>query len=142
MVFRLRLAFCMPPTHPFNPIKALRLARALESRLDVIHAIYDFIWAEGRDPSDPAEFAVLCERVGLRDLSLIEAPAIKQNLRDNTERALSLQVFGVPTGVYRGALFWGEDAGPMLAWCMHNPDWLDSAELQRISTLPVGVRRV
>jgi 2-hydroxychromene-2-carboxylate isomerase len=45
---------------------------------------------------------------------LIEAPAVKQQLRDNTDAAVAAGVFGVPTILVEGHLFWGEDSLPML----------------------------
>ena len=44
--------FKFPPRHPFNPLKPLRLAMR-SARRKRCSAIFDFIWAEGRDPSDP-----------------------------------------------------------------------------------------
>jgi 2-hydroxychromene-2-carboxylate isomerase len=138
---QLGLAYRMPPAHPFNPIKALRLAIAAGGTLDVAGRIFDFVWGEGRDPSDPAEFEVLCARVGVTDPAAVEAPAVKLALRANTERAIALGVFGVPTSVLGGELFWGDDAGAMLQHCLRDPAWLADAEVRRISQLPVGVRR-
>ena len=37
-----------PPAHPFNPIPALRLAIALDSRYAAVKAIFEFVWKEGR----------------------------------------------------------------------------------------------
>ncbi len=138
---QLGIAYRMPPAHPFNPIKALRLALALGTAPATVDAIFAFIWGEGHDPSDQKAFATLCGRLGVTDPSVIEAPAVKQTLRENTERAIAQQVFGVPTSVLRGALFWGEDAGAMLQACLRDPTWLDTAEIRRISALPVGVQR-
>jgi len=39
----------------------------------------------------------------------IEDPAVKEQLRESTDEASALGVFGVPTVVVAGALFWGDD---------------------------------
>ena len=58
--------FKMPPRHPFNPLPALRLAASLDADLETVQRIFRFIWAEGRDPSDPREFAALAKNPGCR----------------------------------------------------------------------------
>jgi 2-hydroxychromene-2-carboxylate isomerase len=42
-------------------------------------------------------------------LAATEDPEIKVALRAATDRALAAGVFGVPTVVTRGAVFWGDD---------------------------------
>jgi hypothetical protein len=50
-------------------------------------------------------------------------------------------VFGVPTFWMNKQLFWGEDALPMVLYCARTPNWLDSREVKRISTLPSGLAK-
>lgn len=50
-------------------------------------------------------------------------------------------MFGVPTFVLDGDLFWGEDATDMFVDCATSRAWLDSPEVRRISALPEGIRR-
>jgi len=42
-------------------------------------------------------------------VSAAEAPAIKDRLREQTEQAARLGIFGAPTWVVGGELFWGND---------------------------------
>ena len=74
-------------------------------------------------------------------LEQFDRPEVKAQLRQNTEQAIALGVFGVPTFVLGSDLFWGEDATPMLLHCIAAPGWLQSDEVRRISDLPVGVQR-
>src|SRR6185369_2796719 len=46
-----------PPEHPFNPLALLRLAHACDCRPDVVHAIFRFVWRDGRMPDLPIEWA-------------------------------------------------------------------------------------
>ncbi len=39
----------------------------------------------------------------------IEDPAVKQRLRERTDEAIALGVFGIPTVLVTGELFWGDD---------------------------------
>ena len=43
---RYEIALKMPAGHPFNPLRALRLATALGSTRDVVLEIFEFIWAD------------------------------------------------------------------------------------------------
>jgi len=139
---KLGIAYHMPPAHPFNSIKALRLAIAMGGSLDVIRRIFRYIWTDGHDVASAEGFSALCEAMGYPEgVNAVEAPAIKETLKRNTDRALSLQVFGAPTFLLDGELFWGEDATDLFVACIESRDWLDSPEVVRVSTLPIGVQR-
>jgi len=132
----------MPPAHPFPPLKPLRLALALECDPDMIGEIFNFIWAEGRSPDDPAEFKVLANRLGVENADeLISRQEVKDQLRRNTEEAISRGVFGVPTAYVDGELFWGFDATDMLVEYLHNPAMLKEPEMKRVSSLPAAAQR-
>ncbi len=134
---QLGITFKMPPSHPFDSTKALRLAVAAGGDIACIRSIFRFIWREGRDPGTPEGFQALCEHVGMPDgAKLIESDEVTNTLRENVERAVSLGVFGVPTFVVNQQLFWGEDTLPMVLYVARSPNWLDGAEVTRISNLP------
>jgi 2-hydroxychromene-2-carboxylate isomerase len=136
---QLGIPFRMPPVHPFDSDKALRLAVAAKADVPTVREMFRFIWREGRDPSSEAGFAALCERIGVPDgPALIERDDVKAQLRRNTADAVALGVFGVPTFWLNKQLFWGEDALPMVLYCARTPNWLESKEVKRISTLPAS----
>ena len=136
---QLGIPFRMPPVHPFDPGKALRLAVAAGSEIGCIREIYRFIWRDGRDPSTPEGFRDLCHHVGLPDgEKLIEQEDVKARLRANNDLAVSLGVFGVPSFVVNDQLFWGEDTLPMVLYVARSPNWLDGTEVRRISNLPMA----
>ncbi|KND59481.1 2-hydroxychromene-2-carboxylate isomerase [Candidatus Burkholderia verschuerenii] len=138
---QLGIPFKMPPVHPFDPNKALRLAVLAEGDIHVVREIFRYIWREGRDCSSVEGFADLCQRVGLPDaVQRIEDDDIKTRLRDNNERAVSLGVFGVPTFVVNEQIFWGEDTLPMVLYVARSPNWPEAAEVKRISNLPMAPR--
>ncbi|WP_332778173.1 2-hydroxychromene-2-carboxylate isomerase [Polaromonas sp.] len=140
----LGIAFRMPPAHPFNPIRLLRLAVALGSELDAVREILRFVWREGRDPASETDWQWLTrERLACPEAEqLIARDEVKAALRENTDQAIARGVFGVPTLVMDSELFWGEDAGAMARRTFEQgPQWLRQAEWQRIATLPVGVQR-
>ena len=131
-----------PPTHPFNPIKALRLAIALGSDLETIRAIYRYIWALGNEAGTDEGFAGLCAALGVHDgEARIAEPAVKEQLRRNGEDAIAAGVFGVPTLALDGQLFWGYDATAMAIDYLRDPAAFLSPEIHRVDALPIGTAR-
>lgn len=104
-----------PPSHPFNPLRALRMCIALEddaARRRFGLALMDGAWGRGLDLSQPAELVGLAVECGLDGAALAQRaddPAIKQRLATQTSAAAAAGVFGVPTFVCEGEQFWGAD---------------------------------
>ena len=136
------VALRFPPRHPFNPIKALRLAVALGSTHAAVREIYRHIWREGDDVDTAEGFARLCARLGVADgEARVSDPAVKEELRRNGEEAIAAGVFGVPTLAVDGELFWGYDATDMALEYMRDPVRFLTEEMKRLDALPVGVSR-
>lgn len=136
------IPFRMPPAHPFNPLDALRLAVGLGSEREVVLQIFQFIWQEGRLIEEHASWAELTDRLHVEGAeTLISSPAVKAELRTNTENAASIGIFGVPTFDVDGALFWGVDATDMLLDYLQEPDRFETEEMARVSELPVATER-
>ncbi len=116
-----------PPTHPFNPLQALRMCVALtdaDKRLRMACALLRACWEQGRDLSD---LATLLQIAGENDLEArqlgvaIEQLAVKAALKSATEDAIKRGIFGVPTLVLNGELFWGADRIDALLWRLEHP---------------------
>jgi 2-hydroxychromene-2-carboxylate isomerase len=109
------LTFRGPPIHPFNPLLPLRMCLAigsLASRRRFTFTLSEACWERGLDVSDTTVLLQLAAECDLNGASLqvaAQAPEIKAALREATERAVAAGVFGVPTFVYQGELFWGGD---------------------------------
>lgn len=131
-----------PPAHPFNPLKALRLAVALDCDPEVIRHIFRFIWREGRSIEDPRQWQRLTDELRVIDADVkISMPHVKEQLRANGEEALAHGVFGVPTAMVGGELFWGFDATELLLDYLNDPGLFQRGELARASELPEGTQR-
>lgn len=115
------LQFVGPPAHPFRSLEALRAVCVFQDdarALSLARALAAACWEQGRDLTDAAVLADVVARAGLPAADLaarIADPAVKARLRANTERALALGVFGVPTFCVDGELFWGQDRLDLLA---------------------------
>ena len=136
------IPFRMPPAHPFNPLRPLRLAVAQDAEPQLIHAVFDAIWAEGRDPSDDEEWRALTGRLGIADADeMIAAPQVKEALRRGTEEAAERGVFGIPTFVIGDEIFWGLDTTDLVLDYLSDPALFASGEYARISDLPIAQAR-
>ena len=66
------------------------------------------VWVRDENIADPKTLSVIAARHGIPEIGpLLEAG--KKIYAANTQEALELNVFGAPTYVYRGELFWGQD---------------------------------
>ena len=137
-----RIPFHFPPAHPFNPLNALRLCIAAGSTESAVSSVLEFVWAQGRDPSQPDEATLLAAQLGIEDpAAALTDPRIKQQLRDNFEAALADGVFGVPTAVFEGQRYWGDDCVPMLSQAIAEPERFRAAPFSDLDELPMGVAR-
>ncbi|NKB55847.1 MAG: 2-hydroxychromene-2-carboxylate isomerase [Alphaproteobacteria bacterium] len=136
------IPFKAPPRHPFNPLAVLRLSIALDSDMEAIRTIFRHIWGTGQDGQDPESLRALAESLGVNDLEArIGDPAVKAQLRQNTDEATARGVFGIPTFAIDDELFWGDDLTDMMLDYLENPDLFKEGELARLAELPVAAER-
>lgn len=132
----------VPPTHPFNPLSALRLIIAAGCSRRAVETVFDAVFLHGRDVADPAVIADLARQLDITDVAAALAnPSVKQQLHDNTNWAIAHGVFGVPTFVVEGELFWGHESLEMLLDYLRHPASFGDPQMRRIDTLPIGVQR-
>ncbi len=139
---RLGLPLQFPPAHPFNPLVPLRLAVAGGCSWELIAAVFDHIWVQGRSADKVEDLAELAAGFGIADLAAACAePAVKAELRAHTEHALAAGVFGVPTVAVDNELFWGLDATPMLVDHLDGDPLFSSAQMRRLDSIPAAAER-
>jgi 2-hydroxychromene-2-carboxylate isomerase len=142
---RMGVPYRLPPTHPFNPLKALRLAVALNSEPKFVFGLFRGIWVDGLLPDDAHGWIALCRSIGLEPEQAeeqIAATEVKTGLRANGQRAIAAGVFGVPTFVADGHVFWGLDATDFFIDYLNDPTVLDNPEMTRVTTLPASASRL
>lgn len=134
------LTFKMPPRHPFNPLQAQRLLVALGAADLQIEAAFHFVFGEGRDPEQ--DFVGLANSLNARDaVERIAETEVKQQLIRNTQQAINLGVFGVPTLVLRDRLFWGSDTVEWARQFLDEPKLFQRPEYEEVARIQFGVAR-
>lgn len=148
LAHELGLSLSPPPAHPFNSLLGLRLA-TLElpdaDRRAVIDRLYRAVWAHGPGITDPAIVAGLLGELGLDAEALLTAantPDNKQRLIAATDEAISKGVFGVPTMIVDGELFWGVSDLGHLDRFLRGEDPVDANVLERWRDLPAQAVRI
>jgi 2-hydroxychromene-2-carboxylate isomerase len=134
----LGIPFRFPAAHPFNPLPHLRLALACGSHPQAVKRIFEWVWMTGENASDEQRFAALCRELGIDAAKLAEA---KDALRQKTEEAATAGVFGVPSFVADGEVFWGADSIHFVQAFLHDEAVLRNAEMRRVDALPIGAAR-
>lgn len=124
-----------PKFHPFNPLAALRLSLrevSGERQAEVVSAIFDAGWAQGKDPGDPDVLLEVLDSIGVDGSALmarIAEPPVKDLLKQETEDAINRGVFGVPTMIVDDELFWGNDQFDHMAQYVGGNDPIDSEKI-------------
>jgi 2-hydroxychromene-2-carboxylate isomerase len=111
-----------PSRFPRGSLLAARLACRFDSESwmpEFARSVYRANFAEDRDISQPEVIGSILDSLELPRALLEEAQTAesKAKLRAQTERAISLGIFGAPTCVVGSELFWGNDRlEAALAW--------------------------
>jgi 2-hydroxychromene-2-carboxylate isomerase len=104
-----------PSAFPRNGLLAARMALvALEEGFgeDFTEAVFRAEFQRDEDISSPEVLGALVAGLGKESAKLLaaaEAPSVKGALRTQTEAAQALGIFGAPSFVSAGQLFWGDD---------------------------------
>lgn len=104
--------------NPFFPINTMQLMRGAVALLDgdqfqpYVDAVFRAIWVDGQNMGDPDVVARVLGGQGFDVAGLLQQindPAVKERLRQITERAIERGVFGAPTFFVGDEMFFGQD---------------------------------
>lgn len=107
-----------PKFFPCNEVPAARCVIALREQgrmadaIKLAHAVMAAIWADDRNPGDPATLRQILGECGLDAdavLKASEAPDLADKREAYTKHAIAQNVFGAPSFVIDGEIFWGQD---------------------------------
>jgi 2-hydroxychromene-2-carboxylate isomerase len=109
------IPFARPSRFPRSGVTAARvacLARSEPWLPAFVRAVFRANFAEDREIGEAAEVDSILDSLGLQGACIVEraqAPDNKQRVREQTRRAAELGIFGAPSFVVGGELFWGND---------------------------------
>lgn len=106
-----------PKFFPVDPTDAARLIIAVdmkdgtEAALDLTGALMRAVWVEERNIGNELELAAIVEKAGLpsRRIEDAHSQAVAERYEADSQKAVEAGVFGAPTYVVDGELFWGQD---------------------------------
>jgi 2-hydroxychromene-2-carboxylate isomerase len=112
-----------PAFHPVADRRACLLVIAVMARNadweKLSYALLRAVWVEERNIADHATLAAIADENAMDGKALLAATenaAVQAEYQANTDEAMARGVFGAPTYVFDGELFWGQDRLDMLAW--------------------------
>ena len=110
------LKIIMPPrVFPVNSVKAMRGCLWLEPQgklLTFASAVFEAYWSREEDISQDAVLLKVCQNIGVdgtKFLAGIAQPAIKEQLKSNTEEVIRRGGFGSPTMFLGDDMYFGND---------------------------------
>jgi 2-hydroxychromene-2-carboxylate isomerase len=107
-----------PKFFPANEVPAAKCVIALREQgrmadaIKLAHATLTALWAEEKNTGDPATLKAIIASCGLDAEAVIaasEAPALADKREAYTQHAIAQGVFGAPSFVIDGEIFWGQD---------------------------------
>ena len=118
----LGIAFKHPPVFPFNGILAMRVFYDLDASdqdlaSEFTRQVFNAAYTQDMDISQPEQLATLMSAMGLQLDEIVNADSFadaKVALKQQTQAAMTENVFGAPTFIYQHELFWGADRIDML----------------------------
>ena len=112
------------PVDPTLSHKTIILAQ--KNNINVANLIFSFqkaVWADEKNISDENIVLEICKTNNFNSNSIIEdanSEEIINEYKNNTEEALSNNVWGSPTFIYNNELFWGQDRIDFLERAIQN----------------------
>ncbi len=105
-----------PSFFPMNEALAARLViasrEAGQDAVGLAHAMMHAVWAEDRNIADPDVLEQIVIECGLDPAKLFaaaESDAVQAEYARGTQQAIEANVFGAPSYVIDGEIFWGQD---------------------------------
>ena len=111
------------PLHPkpkFFPVSGDDAARLIiavdlndgcEAAMRMCAAVFAALWAQERNIGDPKVLEALVAECGLpaKRADQAQSQAVQEQYEAYTQEAIDIQVFGAPSYVIDGEIFWGQD---------------------------------
>ena len=136
-----------PKKHPFNPLAALRMSLKEVSGINqfqVIDAIFKGGWSQGADLGDLSTLICLLKKQHIDGENLskqVYKQKVKNLLVHETNTAIEMGVFGVPSIIIDNNLFWGNDQIEHIELLLAGKDPLDREKFNAQIKRPRAIDR-
>ena len=105
------------PHFPVNTLALMRGAigyqrQGADAFARYVDAIFRAMWEDARNLNDPQEIGKVLVDAGMdprQALAMLDDPEVKAELKRVTEEAVARGIFGAPSFIVDGELFWGND---------------------------------
>lgn len=103
--------FPVPGDAAARLIVAVQAAEGTPAAMDIAGRVLAAVWAQQRNINSPETLAALLAEAGLPATCLQDAaaPAVQATYEAHTQDAVKAGVFGAPSYVIDGEIFWGQD---------------------------------
>lgn len=118
----------LPPMNPLACGRAFAWAKVNcpEVAKDFAKGLLHAYWAQGIDLSEASSLANIAQLATISGATLVEAvqaPEAARLLRDEVDRSLKAGVFGSPTVIVDGEMFWGIDKFAQIQKWLETGGW-------------------
>jgi 2-hydroxychromene-2-carboxylate isomerase len=118
--FSTHLDIELNPKPKFFPVASDDAARLIiatdlhdgtERAMTLCSAVFAAVWVQERNIADPKVLEALAAECGLdaRRVDQAQSQAVQERYEDYTQQAIDCKVFGAPSYVIDGEIFWGQD---------------------------------
>ena len=103
--------FPVPADRAAKLLIAVAMKDGVDAAMNLSGSVLGGVWADQRNIDDAADLAQMLAEHGLPASRIDDAlaPEVQQRYDADTQRAIELGVFGAPTFVIDGEMFWGQD---------------------------------
>jgi 2-hydroxychromene-2-carboxylate isomerase len=112
-----------PPKDPHTPALFCLASIDMGVKNEFAQKVLEHLWSKESDISSLDTLKVIANdlKMNFDDLSkLATSDKIKKIYEDNTQEAINMNIFGVPTYVYNNEIFWGQDRLELLEYRLKN----------------------
>jgi 2-hydroxychromene-2-carboxylate isomerase len=99
------------------------LSQGADAAMQLSSAILRGCWEEEKNMADIDALVATADAAGLSGAELLAASKLPETaaaFERNSQEAIAAQVFGAPTYIYQGELFWGQDRLDFLQRALNN----------------------
>jgi len=133
-----KIEFTFPKELPFNSLYALRSVlcpSVKDCQEELVHQIFMSGWSRGEGLGTEEDMSKIWELCGLDVKKIgneVMSRDVRRALKQNNKEALENGVFGVPSFLWRGELFWGDDSFDDLIAVIEGKDLLNQNNYENL----------